>query len=194
MKIKSKEALLIGVIGLLLILAVIPGLANAVPRQINYQGYLVDSNGGITGTRDMRFTIFCYGEVWLPVWGPEEHLNVQLNKGIFNVILGESYDIPNLGETCELGVEVKYGGAYEALTPRQPLTSAAYAFRADVAGFAYSAVSTDNITTESQNTYVGVDAGVASTGASNTYMGSSAGYSNSSGSSNTFIGNRCLAR
>ena len=61
MRVKKREKLLIGALGLFLILAVMPGAAYAqVPQLINYQGFLSDSSGDPVpdGDYDMQFAIY----------------------------------------------------------------------------------------------------------------------------------------
>jgi hypothetical protein len=117
---------------LCVVLALISGifLAQAVPRFISFQGRLSSSGGvPVTGEREMTFSIYDGDTASASLWS-ETH-TVQVNKGIYHVILGS---VSSLGlsfdETYYLGIKV---GADPEMTPRIRLTSKAYALRADIA-------------------------------------------------------------
>ena len=101
-----------------------------IPRLINYQGKLTDSNGApVTETKSITFKIYNVVSGGIPLW--EETRSVTINKGIFNVLLGSSTDL-NLAfdEPYYLGVQIT--GDSE-MTPRQRITSSAYAIRSETA-------------------------------------------------------------
>jgi hypothetical protein len=118
---------LIGALAAILVAAAVAFAA--VPQTINYQGYLTDSGGSpVNGTVNMTFSLYTSpaGTV-SPVW-TEAQTGVAVTNGQYSVILGSitplaiPFDVPYY-----LGVTV---GADAEMTPRQPLTSTGYAFRA----------------------------------------------------------------
>jgi hypothetical protein len=89
---------------------------------INYQGRLTDDNGDpITGTPSMTFVIYDGGGI--SKWS-ETHPSVQVDDGLFSVILGSAAALPDSvfnGDDRYLGIAV--GGDPE-ISPRTLLTSA----------------------------------------------------------------------
>ena len=100
----------------------------AVPNTISYQGYLKDANGQpVTSSTELTFRIY---DSTLPGATPlweEIHHNVLPVNGVYDVILNPQlptalpFDVPYYLELVVNGV---------VQTPRQPLTSVPYAFRA----------------------------------------------------------------
>jgi hypothetical protein len=115
----------------LLTLFISVGQANAaLPQTMNYQGYLTNPSGTpIDGTINMSFYIYDVSSGGNALWS--ESQSVAINKGIYTVVLGNvtpiglPFDVPYW-----LGVKV---GTNAEMTPRQPLTSVAYSFRAKTA-------------------------------------------------------------
>lgn len=146
--------------------------ADAPPPMINYQGYLVDSNGDPLGSKldgearvsapanyIVRFKIYDkqsgeaeYGDPW------EEDQVVTVDNGYFNVYLGEVTEIPFtvfngttaderfVGITVDLDADGKFENNSE-ISPRLRLLSAPYAF------FAQRAVEADRITSGGVNVF-----------------------------------------
>ena len=89
---------------------------------ISYQGRLTDDGGNpVTGTPSMTFAIYDGGSV--SKW-TETHPTIQVNEGLFNVILGSQTALPDsvfTGEDRYLGITV--GGDPE-ISPRTLFTSA----------------------------------------------------------------------
>ena len=106
----------------------------AVPTTINYQGQLTDNHGDTVpnGSYDMRFYLYDFGGT---LQWDEQH-EVVVTDGIYNIQLGDvnplDADVFAGGEVY-LGVEVYHTdtSTWEMLSPRQPLTSTAYAFQAE---------------------------------------------------------------
>jgi hypothetical protein len=101
-----------------------------VPQLINYQGKLTASSGApLTDTLQMVFSIYS-DEGGTDLLWTETQPTVEVLKGVFNVLLGSvnpiSYSVFD-GSTRYLGVKV--GGDPE-ITPRKPMVSVAYAYRA----------------------------------------------------------------
>jgi len=101
---------------------------------INYQGKLNTSAGApVNGTLQMVFTIYADSNGTTSLW-TETQPAVVVDKGVFNVLLGGVNPIPYSvfdGSIRYLGVKV--GGDPE-ITPRKPMVSVAYAYRAGTAG------------------------------------------------------------
>jgi hypothetical protein len=127
---KAEKRVLILLLGVFLIL--LPGLGySEIPKQINYQGYLTSTAGGpVNGSEQMVFSIYTAASGGSALW--TETQAVVLARGIYNVVLGESPSNPlNLpfDNPYYLGVKV---GTDPEMTPRLPLTSVGYAYRAYV--------------------------------------------------------------
>jgi len=102
----------------------------AVPQQINYQGKITNSSGvGLDGTYSMTFRIYNVATGGTALWS-ETHSSVGIHRGLFDVVLGETNPI-NLPFDEQYYLEIEVGG--EVLTPRIPLSSVGYAFRASIA-------------------------------------------------------------
>jgi hypothetical protein len=120
------------VIGALVALLTI--LASAqVPQMINYQGKLTTNTGApVNDTLQVVFTIYADEAGTTPLW-TETQPTVVVEKGVFNVLLGSVDSIPYSvfdGSIRYLGVKV---GDDPEITPRKPMVSVAYAYRAGTA-------------------------------------------------------------
>ncbi|MBU4367250.1 MAG: tail fiber domain-containing protein [Verrucomicrobia bacterium] len=108
-----------------------------VPRYINFQGKLTDTNGlPLSGTYEITFNIYSNSPVpalanW--VWG-ETHASVEVQRGLFSVLLGS---FTNLDMSCfpfdaagntNRWLEVRVGS--DLLSPTKEFVSVPYAFRA----------------------------------------------------------------
>jgi hypothetical protein len=107
--------------------------AAGVPRTLNYQGMLTQSDGKTPvadGQYGLMFRLYASPSAPDTLWS-ESHAAVPVSNGLFNVILGSKHllDVPFDGPYW-LGISV--GNAPELL-PRIQLTAVAYAFRAAVA-------------------------------------------------------------
>jgi hypothetical protein len=181
MKGKRREKLLIGAMGLFLILAVMAGTAYAlIPGTMSYQGYLADYTTGnpIDVTKEMSFSIWSSETGGTtPVWGPEDHLSVDVINGIFNVVLGltDSMDPSELDGPCWLQVQVRDigGSSWETLSPRQRVTGAPYAVLAQsVDGYPADSLFAlnENETVTGQPSFNGGDGGTAPFSVDSTYL------------------------
>src|SRR5215469_3165528 len=110
-----------------LLLAALPAFATP-PKTLNYQGFLTDAAGTPTDAPvQMTFKLYNVSTGGAALW-TETQASVAVTKGEFSTILGLvtpmtlAFDVPYY-----LGVTV---GSDAEMTPRQPLTSGAYAFRA----------------------------------------------------------------
>ncbi|MCD6501834.1 hypothetical protein J7L01_04480, partial [bacterium] len=103
----------------------------AVPGEINYQGKLTDTSGvAFEGVYTITFSIYNVETGGVALW--TEAQDVTLVHGLFDVRLGSVAPIPSALDFSEpYWLEISIGG--ETLSPRQPLTSSPYAFRAAIA-------------------------------------------------------------
>jgi hypothetical protein len=131
-------------------LALIPAVAyvQSVPQLINYQGRLADSSGQpVDGSREMRFRLLDADTLSASVLWSETHSSVQVDKGIYHVILGSVNPLPPSAlSSSAIFLEVRVQG--EILRPRSLLTSVPFAHKAELANTA-SHVSPGSVTAES---------------------------------------------
>ena len=119
---------------LLVLVFGMPGLAMAVPTQLNHQGRLLDSDGiPVEGTLPVTFTLEDAPEGGDVLWS--ETLEVSFSDGYFSVRLGTDLDNDVdasllSDEPLWLGLTVDGG---DPLLPLQPVVSAPYAVRSDTA-------------------------------------------------------------
>jgi hypothetical protein len=120
------------VIGMFCVLAA-PRVAQSVPELINYQGELTDSAGSpLNGTVSIVFKIYNLQTGGTTLW-QETHNTVQVNEGLFSVLLGSISPFPATlfeGDSRWLGIKV---GSDPEMTPRSRIASVAYAIRAQSA-------------------------------------------------------------
>lgn len=120
-------------------------MAPVIPSHINYQGYLTDLAGNpVNDTLNMAFRIYNQPAGGSELWS--ESQDVQIENGIFNVVLGASVPVPDSiftpGGTrwLELAIGV------QTMSPRTEITSVGYAYRsleADSAAYADNADAVD---------------------------------------------------
>lgn len=100
-----------------------------VPHMINYQGKLTRTGGGpVNGTFDMTFSIYPDSVGSSADW-TETQAQVEVEHGIFSVLLGSVNPIPASlfdGSVKYLGVQVE---SDPEMTPLKPMVTAPYAFR-----------------------------------------------------------------
>jgi hypothetical protein len=119
-----------------------PMAADVVPQHMNLQGFLTDGTGNpINGSKSMRFDIYRGASVW------NETQSVDVDNGLFSVILGSVTPIPysvfEPGTTCEIELTVES----EVLSPRVEITSVGHAYRSiksDTAVYALASAGGDN--------------------------------------------------
>lgn len=105
-----------------------------IPRQMTYQGKLVDKNGNPIDQQAVSVTFRIYNSTTQPMgdalWS--ETQSITPKKGMFNTILGQTNPI-NLPFDAQyyLGIQV---GTDTEMTPRMALASSAYAFNSERLG------------------------------------------------------------
>jgi hypothetical protein len=122
--------------GMVILLFAGLALAQSVPQLINYQGRLTDSSGQpIDGMREMRFRLLDADTLSAGVLWSETHSSVQVDKGIYHVILGSVNPLPpSAMSQADIFLEVRVEG--EILRPRSQITSVPFAHKADQANTA----------------------------------------------------------
>jgi hypothetical protein len=112
-----------------------------VPRNISYQGQLMENNQAATGAYTITINYYTAGGT-APIY-TETFSNVTVQNGIFNVILGSNGGFPatmDFNEQYFIGVQVNGGGE---LTPRTAMLASPYALNANaINGFSVSDVPT----------------------------------------------------
>jgi hypothetical protein len=124
-------------IGLMLVLVLAvsaSALLAGVPSLVNYQGILTDSGGSpLNGTYNLTFRIYADSTTGTPALWTEVHGSVDVEDGLFNVILGSNVGLSEdtFSDTTRwLGITV---APNEEVYPKMRLTSTPWAFRAAVA-------------------------------------------------------------
>jgi hypothetical protein len=127
-----KSRLFLMVVGLMLVMFCYTSAQ--VPQMINYQGKLTTPVGApVNDTVQMVFTIYADSGGITSKWS-ETQTGVNVEKGVFNVLLGSVNPIPDSvfnGSVRYLGVKVE---SDPEITPRKPMVSVAYAYRAGSGG------------------------------------------------------------
>ncbi|GEM_PF-5549088 len=102
----------------------------AVPHLINYQGKVTDTSGNpLNGSYDLTFRIYDAETAGNMLW-QETQTGVVVDKGLFGILLGSATAL-NIPFDKAYFLEIKVGT--EVMSPRQRITSAGYAIRAEVA-------------------------------------------------------------
>lgn len=113
------------VLGAVLTLA--SGSFAAVPQEIGYQGYLTDAGGvPVNGSVNITFSLYTTSTGGTALWSEDQTLSI--DKGIYSVSLGAVTPL-NLPFDTRYYLGIKVGNDAE-LSPRQPLASTPYAYRA----------------------------------------------------------------
>ncbi len=139
-------------VGLLALLASVPLLgADIAPNVINYQGRLLDDMGNpVEGTVAMVFTIYGSADGNDIIW-QETHSNVQIEDGLFQVLLGTG-DIPvpvddAVFSAAERWLGVRVGQQPEVI-PRTRLAAVPYSERVNTIDQASAGVLTGTLQLE----------------------------------------------
>ncbi len=119
------------------------GPALAVPDRIPFQGFLQDGGGDpLPGPVDIKAEIFDKATGGGSLWGPESHLGVPLESGVFSIQLGRyvPLPLPIFGPT-DLWLQITVGGG--TALPRTELLTTPFAMRAAIADAAEVAIADD---------------------------------------------------
>jgi len=112
----------------------------SVPLLMNYQGYLTDNaNNPRQGAFKMAFSIYADSTTGSALW-TETYASVNVTAGLFNVVLGSAVPLPaTVFSGARLWLETAVSDT--TLSPRRPLVTVPYSFRAHTADTAYVALS-----------------------------------------------------
>ena len=121
-------------------------LLSSIPKTLNYQGKLLNSDGvGFNDTLNITFRIYSSQEGGTDLW-QETIPDVVISKGLFSVVLGDVNSFPeSLDFSDEYWLEIEIGS--ETLSPREQLVSVPYAFYAKRVGEAIQSVYSDSNST-----------------------------------------------
>ncbi len=119
--------------------------AAAVPGRMSFTGRLSTSNGPVTGSVNITFTIYDAASGGASRWS-EDHPGVAANAGLVHASLGSLTTLDaSVVDGGALFLEVTVSG--ETLSPRLPLHAVPYAIRAAVADDADRATTADTLGT-----------------------------------------------
>lgn len=116
---------------LILVMALSPAVARAVPPLMNYQGYVTDNVGQpMSGSHTMQFQMFADSTGGAALWS-ETYAAVDVVAGVFSVLLGAATPLPvgTLFTGNMLWLQTTVDG--NTLLPRRPVVSVAYALWAE---------------------------------------------------------------
>lgn len=132
-------------LNIFLLLFLLPGFASAQTGVFTYQGKLIENGNPATANYDFECKLYdaATGGMLL---GTRTRLNVAVTGGVFTITLDFG---PTLfdGSDRYLEIGVRTGGStggYQQLLPRQPLSSAPYAFHSLIATNAINATTAQN--------------------------------------------------
>lgn len=125
---KLSKILFVMLLLLILVCGVRSATYAAVPHLINYQGRLTDSSGApLNGSYSLTFRIYDAEAAGNLLW-EETQQGVVIQKGIFSILLGSVTNL-DLPFDKPYYLEIKVGN--EVMSPRQTITAAGYAIRAE---------------------------------------------------------------
>lgn len=121
-----------------------------IPRMISYQGRLTDTLGNAVpnGNYSLNFSLYTTPTGDSPFW--TESQNVAVCGGLFNVLLGAVTPLATVPDQGTLYLGMSVGGGAEMI-PRMRIVSAAYAYKADTAGYALAAPGGGSLYNDSAN-------------------------------------------
>ncbi|OGU06291.1 MAG: hypothetical protein A2X82_04300 [Geobacteraceae bacterium GWC2_55_20] len=109
------------------VLTLASGSFAAVPQEVGYQGYLTDAGGvPVNGSVTITLSLYTTSTGGTALWS--ENQTISIDKGIYSVSLGAVTPL-TLPFDTRYYLGIKVGNDVE-LSPRQPLASTPYAYRA----------------------------------------------------------------
>ena len=128
----NRKALILFLTVLAVACFVVSSVNAQAPSTMTYQGKLTDGDGNaVVGTKQIIFSIYTVASGGSAVW--TETINVEANdNGVFTAVLGQTTPLGVAvfdGDPAYLGLRVV--GEASEMTPRQLLTSTAYAISAE---------------------------------------------------------------
>ena len=108
----------------------IAGIAQGdIPHLLNFQGYLVDGQGPVTGEYEATFSIYDAPTGGSPIWSESNSLAVE--NGLYSLNLGETNPIDvSVFEGGDRWIGVQIAGQPE-MAPRYKQTSVPYSYQAE---------------------------------------------------------------
>ena len=126
-------------IGLSLLVA--SSLYGATPITINFQGFLKDSSGtAISANKSIVFSLYTVASGGSSIWNSTK--TVTVTDGVYSTVLGDTTALTGLAFDTQYYLGINVAGDGE-MTPRQPLTSTAYAIKAKQLDVAYTLPTAD---------------------------------------------------
>ncbi len=102
-----------------------------IPTMINYQGFLTNQNGqALNGLSDITFALYSDSTGVASVVWEETHTGIDVENGLFNVLLGAIDSLTAADLTGERYLGIRVVGESE-MTPRMRLASTAYSLQAE---------------------------------------------------------------
>ena len=116
-----------------------------VPQLMNYQGFLSQDGLKLNETVSLTFSIYDVQACGTALW-TEIQPQVIVQNGLFNVLLGNVDSLTTgVFEESELYLGIEIDGSGQELSPRQRLTSVAYAFNVDYANYAINSANAEKL-------------------------------------------------
>jgi hypothetical protein len=124
----GRLAIVLGVVSLVLLLLVANLALAAIPKKVNYQARLTDTDTGepITGTHSMTFRIYTTSTGGSAAWSETKSVTADAN-GVIATILGSTTPI-TMSFDGSMWLEIVVDS--ETLSPRREIVAVPYAFRA----------------------------------------------------------------
>jgi hypothetical protein len=108
--------------------------ARAQGTAFTYQGRLNDGSGPANGFYDLQFILFSTSQFGFPAAPILTNAAVPVNNGLFTTTLNFGGDVfTGTNYWLDISVRTNGNGAFNELTPRQPITPAPYAIMAETA-------------------------------------------------------------
>ena len=136
---------------IIVLISIILYILSAIPKTLNYQGKLVNSEGiGINDTLDFTFSLYTSESGGTTLW-TETISEIPVRYGLFSVELGVLDTFPDTLDFSQ-GYYLEVQAGSEILTPREKFTSSPYSIRAGSVERAIQSVySSENTTLRTGN-------------------------------------------
>ena len=95
-----------------------------------YQGWLSSGGSPANGSYDLTFALFSANSSGIALAGPVTNSAIAVSNGLFTATLDFGANFPGADRWLEISVRTHGSGAFNALAPRQQLTSTPYAITA----------------------------------------------------------------
>ncbi len=120
----------------------------AAGTAFSYQGRLLDTNGPLTGSYDLAFTLYVSSNGGTPVAGPVTNLATEVSGGKFAVTIDFGPGVFAGGSNwLEIAVQTNQGNGFVTLSPRQAIAPVPWAIYANTAASLTGALPTAQLPT-----------------------------------------------